>query len=105
MRVNNVIQQVQEVGYLTVRGVRWAKLCFLVRVDQVTGHEAIENVPVRIARSSHRASRWASRNVVEEVEVMTEGQREVMRDGFAAFATWWAEDNEDMRQRMVLLYL
>lgn len=105
MRVNNVVRQVQEVEYLTVRGVRWAKLCFLVGVDEVTGHEPIESVPVRIARNSHRASRWASTNVIEEVEVMTEGQREVMRSGFGAFEQWCTEGNQELGERMVLLYL
>ena len=105
MRVNNIVRQVQDIEYLTVRGVRWAKLCFLVGVDEVTGHETAENVPVRIARSSHRASRWASATLIEELMVMTEGQREVMRSGFGAFEEWCTEGNRGLGERMVLLYL
>ena len=105
MHVNNVVRQVQEVEYLTVRGVRWAKLCFLVGTDEVTGHEAIENVPVILTRTSHRASRWASTNVIEQVQATTEGQREVMRSGFGAFEEWCYEGNRDLGERIVLLYL
>ncbi len=105
MRVNHIFRRVQEIVYLTVRGVRWAKLCFLVGVDEVTGQEPIQNVPVRIVRSSHRAARWASRNEIEELEVMTEGQRGVMRSGFDAFAEWCAEGNRELGERLVLLYL
>lgn len=105
MRVNNIVRQVQDIEYLTVRGVRWAKLCFLVGVDEVTGYEAIENVPVRISRNLHRASRWASANGVEEVQVMTEGQREIMRSGFGAFEEWCTQGNQELGERMVLLYL
>jgi hypothetical protein len=105
MRVNNVVRQVGEIEYLTVRGARWAKMCFLIGVDEVTGHEAIENVPVRISRSEHRASRWASTNTVEEVEVMTEGQREVLRSGFGAFEEWCNGGNTGLGERLVLLYL
>lgn len=105
MRVNNIVRQVGEIEYLTSRGVRWAKMCFLVGVDEVTGQETIENVPVTIARSAHRASQWASTNTVEEIEAMTEGQREVMRNGFGAFEEWCNEGNRDLGERLVLLYL
>ena len=105
MRVNNIVRQVGEIEYLTLKGVRWAKLCFLIGVEEVTGHEAVENVPVTIERSEHRASRWASTTVVEDVEVMTEGQREVMRSGFGAFEEWCNEGNRDLGERLVLLYL
>lgn len=105
MRVNNIVGQVGEIEYLTLRGVRWAKLSFLIGVEDVTGHEAIEDVPVRLARSKHRASRWASANVVEDVLVMTEGQREVMRTGYGAFEEWCNEGNRDLGERLVLLYL
>lgn len=105
MRVNNVVTQVRETEYLTLKGVRWAKMCFLVGVDEVTGHEAMESVPIRTTGSAHRASRWASRNTVEEVEVMTEGQREVMRSGFEACETWCNEGHQQIGERMVLLYL
>jgi hypothetical protein len=105
MHVNNVVRQVQEIEYLTVRGVRWAKLCFLLGTDEVTGHEALEDVPVMLTRNSHRASRWASTTVIEGVQVMTEGQREVMRSGFGAFEEWCNEGNGDLGERMVLLYL
>ena len=105
MRANNIVRQVGEIEYLTLKGIRWAKLCFLIGVEEVTGHEPIENVPVSIARSEHRASRWASTNVVEDVEVMTEGQREIMRSGFDAFEEWCNEGNRNLGERLVLLYL
>jgi len=105
MRVNNIVGQVGEIEYFNLKGVRWARMCFLIGVEEVTGHEAKENVRVRLARSEHRASVWASSSRIEEVEVMTEGQRQVMRDGFGAFEEWCNQGSQDMGERLVLLYL
>jgi hypothetical protein len=72
--VTDVKEQVGPLETLTVKGVRWGKLCFVVAVEGEGG--------VRIDESEHQAWRWSDKDQIEQVAVMTEGQREVMRLGF-----------------------
>jgi hypothetical protein len=65
--------------YAIVAGVKWAKLCFMVHVREITGPEKWEDIVVTFERTVHCGFRWAKLVEVEDVVVMTEGQRGVMR--------------------------
>jgi hypothetical protein len=57
-----------------LKGKWWSKICCLVGVEE-------ERMDVQLS-SEHRSYRWIKRDEVDELVVMTEGQREVMRKGF-----------------------
>lgn len=90
--VSAIKEQVGDLECSSLKGVRWAKMCFIVSVmdtrDQQIGAEEQLNekkgssLSISIDPEEHEAWRLADREVVEEVCVMSEGQREVMRAGF-----------------------
>ena len=82
MQVTQITAQVGDMEYATVKGTRWGKMCFMVKVKEVTEREKKEDIVVDIEATEHCAFQWARVNDVQDIAVMTEGQREVMRTGF-----------------------
>lgn len=74
LTVRSIREQVGGLETLLIKGVMWAKLCFVVAVEEDIGR-------VRIDDHEHEAWMWAGKEEIEKVEVMTEGQRDVMKLG------------------------